>query len=121
MAINYVDFGYWDYGYAENDIKSIQTAEASISGIGLLSATTSCLFRVQAAISGSGFLTARTNATFSAKCLISGNGQVATNLYKMGEEWGITPDQANSWTTIPSNSEGWITQTSGNNQWQRVG
>ena len=34
MFPNYCDFGYWDYGYAEGDTKSIQTAEGVITADG---------------------------------------------------------------------------------------
>lgn len=35
--INYADYDYWDYGYAENDIKSFQFGDASINGVATVS------------------------------------------------------------------------------------
>lgn len=101
MYPNYVDFDYWDYIYAEGDTKSIQDAQALINGFGLV--------------------TARANTIVLVNGAVVGNGQLTINLYRVGEEWGVTPDESNTWTVIPSDSGGWTEQTTGNNSWQRLG
>lgn len=59
MFPNYCDFGYWDYGYAVGDTKSIQAAEGSIASDGNV-----------IAVAG--------KTTFSAG-VITANGVVETN------------------------------------------
>jgi hypothetical protein len=66
MFLNYVDFGYWDYGYAEGDIKSIQEAIAQINGVGFASSGVVRIRTVLGSIFSSLQFNAITNAVVSA-------------------------------------------------------
>jgi hypothetical protein len=72
-------------------------------------------------IIASGSLTALAGYVVDAAASISSNAQLVCAAYKMGDEWALVADQANTWSDISVQSNTWTQQTSGSNTWVQIG
>jgi hypothetical protein len=117
MANNYVDFGYWEYGYAEGDIKSIQTGSGSIDCVVTVSASSSITRIAKAVINAIAIVVARGSYITNGIAFIASSAIVACNAKIIGEEWSQEQIGSESWTDVPESSDVWTDRQTGNETW----
>jgi hypothetical protein len=117
MANNYVDFGYWNYGYAEGDIKSIQTGSGSIDCVATVSAFSSVTRIAKAVINAIATVVARGSYITNGIAFISAFANTSCNGKIIGEEWAQQQAGSESWTDIQPSSDIWTTKQIGSEIW----
>lgn len=117
MSNNYVDFGYWEYGYAEGDIKSIQTGSGAVNGTATVSVSSSVTRVAKAIINAIATVVARGSYITNGIASISAFANTSCNGKIIGEEWTQQQVGSESWTDIPPSSDIWTTKQIGSEKW----
>lgn len=117
MSNNYVDFGYWEYGYAEGDIKSIQIGSGEINCTTTVSASSSITRVAKAIINAIATVVARGSYITNGIAVIVASASVFCNAKIIGEEWSQEQIGSENWTDIPDSSDVWTEKQTGNETW----
>ena len=65
-----------------------------------------------------GQLVAQASKIMDMRAVITGRGSVIAVPYRVGEEWGPVPDEANTWVPVPAEDNVWTEIQPGQNTWQ---
>jgi hypothetical protein len=59
------------------------------------------------------------NAIWAGNLQISGNTNILVDGRIIGDEWGLAPEDTNTWTPISSDSNTWVEVDPASNSWIR--
>lgn len=134
----YVDFGYYDYGYAVGDSESSfgdcgPWTIDTIDGFGSLDSLTlslddaiwnsanTCIFTADSSINGNAQVSGIGTRIFTGASSISGFATLSCLGIRIGDNWGNVSVGSNTWENVSAGSNDWADKQTTDNTWLRQG
>ena len=97
----------------------IRLGDASINGTAEVDANGGVINNGVAAIDGITTFVCLPNAVWAGNSQISGNAIILVDGRIIGDEWGITTEDVNTWTPVSGGSNTWTELTAQSDNWTR--